>query len=48
MMPIGRGGGEALKFVMCLHILLFLNSRSIANFCRWGAYGGWLVDIITV
>ena len=40
MMPIGRGGGEALKFVTCLHILLFLNSRSIANFCRWGAYGG--------
>ena len=26
MTSVGRGGGEVLKFVTCLHILLFLNS----------------------
>ena len=35
MTSIGRGGREVLKFVTCLHILLFLN-RSIVHFCGWG------------
>ena len=28
-----KGGGEVLKFVTCLRILLFLNNKSIAHFC---------------
>ena len=28
-MTVGTGGGEVLKFVKCLHILLFLNRRYI-------------------
>ena len=35
MTSVGRAGGEILRFVTCLHILLFLNSRSI-----WGAWVG--------
>ena len=31
-----KGGGEVLKFVTCLWILLFLSNRSIVHFC-----GGW-------
>ena len=34
-----RGGGEVLKFVTCLQILLFSNKRSIAYFSGWGAVG---------
>ena len=34
--PHGRRWEEALKFVMCLRILSFLNNRSIAHFCGWG------------
>ena len=30
MMSIGK---EGLKFVTCLHILLFISSRSIVLFC---------------
>ena len=40
MTSVGRGDGEVLKFVTCLHILLFLNSRSIVHFCGWGCVGG--------
>ena len=36
MTSVGRGGGGVLKFVTCLHILLFLNSIVFAHFCRWG------------
>ena len=36
---VGRGGGGVLKSVTCLHIRLFLNSRSIAHFCQWGCGG---------
>ena len=36
-----RRGGEVLKFVTCLQILLFLNNRSIVHFWRRGALGGW-------
>ena len=39
MTSIGRGGEEVLKFVTCLYILLFLNSRSIVHFCGWGCVG---------
>ena len=34
----GKAGGAVggvLKFVLCLHILLFLNNRSIVHFCGW-------------
>ena len=37
MTSVGRGGGEVLKVVTCLHILLFLNSRSIF-FAEGGAW----------
>ena len=40
MTSLGRGGEEVLKFVTCLHILLFLNSKSIVNFCGWGCVDG--------
>ena len=40
MTSVERGGGEVLKFVTCLHTLLFLSSRSIVHFCRWGCVGG--------
>ena len=40
MTPIRRKDGEVLKFVMCLQILLFLNSRSIVRFCRKGGCWG--------
>ena len=46
MTSVGRGDGELLRFVTCLHILLFLNSRSIL---RMGVHGwgvGWFVDVI--
>ena len=29
-----KGGEEALKFVACLRILLFLNNISLVNFCE--------------
>ena len=40
MTSAGKGGGEVLKLVLCLHILLFLNSKSIIHFCGWGYEGG--------
>ena len=48
-MSVGRGGGEVLKFITCLHILLFLNSRSIDHFFGWGCVGwegGGVADVI--
>ena len=50
MTYIVRGGGKILRFVKCLHILLFLNSRSIVHFCGWGCVGEWMVvvDVIIV
>ena len=39
----GRRGGEILKFVTCLHILLFLGSRSIVHFADGGG-----VDVMIV
>ena len=52
MMSLGRGGGEVLKFVTCLHIVWFLNSRFIVYFCGWGYMGrwvgGWFVEVIIV
>ena len=43
MMSMQRRGGEVLKFVTCLRILLFSYNTSIAHFCRWGG-GGGVVD----
>ena len=34
-----KGGGGVLKFVICLRILLFLNNRSIVQFCEWRGLG---------
>ena len=52
MTSVGRGGGEVLKFVTCLYILLFLNSRSIFFFADGGAWdergGGGGVDGIII
>ena len=41
IMSTGRGDGEVLKVVTNLQILLFLNNRSIVNFCWWRV-GGWV------
>ena len=43
MTSVERGSGEILKFVTCLHIVLFLKSRSIVHFCGWGARVCWVV-----
>ena len=44
-----RRGGEVLKFVMCLQILLFSNNMSILYFCRWRIDGrGLFVKLIIV
>ena len=51
MTSIGRVGEEVLKFVTCLHILLFLNSRSTVHFLQMGVRGWgrlWVVDVIIV
>ena len=55
MTSVGRGGGNVLKFVTCLHILLFSNRRSIiyCSFLQMGVCGGsrgdwWFVDVIIV
>ena len=44
-----------IKFVTYLHILIFLNNRSVILLCRWGWQGGeWsqklviFVDVIIV
>ena len=39
MTSVGRGSREFLKFVTCLDILLFVNSRSIVHFCGSGCVG---------
>ena len=36
MISTQKGGQEVLKFVRCLQILLFLNNKSIVQFCEWG------------
>ena len=46
MTSVGRGGGELLRFVTCLHILLFLDSRSILRIGVHGWGVGWFVDVI--
>ena len=40
MLPTWKGGGEVLKFVTCLQILLFLNKRSIVHFSKLGVVCG--------
>ena len=42
MTSVETGSREFLKFVTCLDILLFVNSRSIVHFCGSGCvgYGG--------
>lgn len=44
-------GGEALRFVTCLRILLFLDYRSIVHFCRWAVGSqncSFFVDFINI
>ena len=43
MTSVERRSGEILKFVTCLHILLFLNSRFIVHLCGWGA---WVCEVV--
>ena len=40
-------GGEVLKFVKCLRILLFLNNRSIVHFCGWWSKGAGVKNLVT-
>ena len=41
-----KEGGGILKFVTCLRILLFLNNRSIVDFCGWRGYGGGVKKLV--
>ena len=45
MRSVSKGSWEVLKFVTCLHVLLFINSKSIVHFCGWERVDGWGVVV---